>query len=100
LPAVACIPPIAMKRILELRGYRVVAEDDLNWALEPTRYESGQTQEPVILPKRGALLAVDIMMDTLIKTKTDLQMYFKLKEQVLGKGYISPELPDNDQPVQ
>jgi hypothetical protein len=89
-----------MKRILELRGYKVVAEDQLNWVLEPTKYESGVTQEPVTLPKRGALLAVDIMMDTLIKTKTDLQMYFRLKEQVLGKGYISPEQSDDDQPVQ
>lgn len=98
MPAVACIPPIAMKKILELRGYRVVTQDELNWAMEPIKYESGQIQEPVILPKRGALLAVDIMMDTLIKTKTDLHMYFTLKEQVLGKGDISAE-SDEDQPA-
>jgi hypothetical protein len=100
VPAVACIPPIAMKRILELRGYRIVSEDEFNWVMEPSKYEAGSLQEPITLPKRGALLAVDIMMDTLIKTKTDLQMYFSLKEKALEQPELFPEQPDTRSPIQ
>jgi hypothetical protein len=88
-----------MKKILELRGWKVVAEDKLNWLLEPSKYDGSTKPEPFPLPKRGRLLAVDAMMDTLIKTKTDLHTYFKLKEQVLGNDDTSAA-PDTDQPKQ
>jgi hypothetical protein len=89
-----------MMRILELRGYRIVAEDEFNWAMEPKKYESGVTQEPIILPKRGHLLSVDIMMDTLIKTKTDLQMYFALKSQVIRDEDIPSHQSEDDIQIQ
>ncbi len=99
MPAIAPIPPLAMKSILELRGWRVVSEDKFNWLLEASKYEGNVKPEPLPLPKRGRLLAVDVMMDTLIKTKTDLHTYFKLKEQVVGILDISAA-PDEDRPTQ
>lgn len=99
MPAIACIPPLAMKKILELRGWKAVAEDEFNWLLEASKYEGSVKPEPFPLPKRGRLLAVDAMMDSLIKTKTDLHTYFKLKAQVLGHDDISAE-PDQDRPKQ
>jgi len=84
VPAITPIPPLAMKKILELRGWKVVAEDDSNWLMEPSKYDGLAKPEPLPLPKRGRVLAVDVMMDSLIKTKTDLHTYFILKEQVLG----------------
>jgi hypothetical protein len=89
-----------MKRILELRGYKVVAEDQFNWVMEPSKYEAGSLQVPVTLPKRGALLSVDIMMDTIIKTKTDLHMYFTLKEKALEQPELFPEQSDKIHPIQ
>jgi len=86
MPAIACIPPWAMKKILELRGWKVVSEDEYNWTMETTKYDGPTMPEPIILPKRGRLLALDVQMDTLIKTKTDLHTYFLLKEQVMGPG--------------
>ena len=98
MPAIAPIPPLAMKKILELRGWKVVAEDKLNWLLEPSKYDGSVKPEPLPLPKRGALLAVDAMMDALIKTKTDLHTYFNLKEQVLGRAAVAGEPKDHLKP--
>lgn len=40
--------------------------------------------EPVILPKDGELVAVDVMMNTLISTKLHLGAFFALKHQIMG----------------
>jgi len=88
MPAIACIPPWAMKEILEHFGYRVIAEDEYNWVLSDTRDHLGvageEAKEPLILPKRGDLLAVDVMMDTFVNAKLDYQTYFALKKTVMG----------------
>jgi hypothetical protein len=88
MPAVACIPPWAMKEILAHYGFQAIAEDEYNWVLSDTKDHLGITEaspkEPLILPKRGDLLALDVMMDTLIKSKMDLHIYFALKARVMG----------------
>ena len=89
MPAVACIPPWAMKEILEHFGFSVIAEDEYNWVLSETKAHLGVATagevEPLVLPKRGDLLAMDVMMETLIAAKMDLHTYFALKAKVLGK---------------
>lgn len=89
MPAIACIPPWAMKEILQLFGFSVIAEDEYNWVLSETKAHLGIATagevEPITLPKRGDLLALDVMMDTLIKAKMDLHTYFALKAKVSGK---------------
>ncbi|SRR5258708_39193942 len=85
-PAVAPIPPTALKQILELYGYVVIAEDDFNWVLSESKNE---ISEPIIIPKAGDLVAIDIMMQTFIDAKMNLQTYFMLKEKVLGKNWHS-----------
>ena len=72
----------------------MLAEDDYNWVLgDPERPKS----EPIILPKLGDLVAVDVMMQTLIDAKLHLGAYFALKEKVLGKQgppyTVRPEQP-------
>jgi hypothetical protein len=95
-PAVAPIPPIALKDILCLHGYRVTAEDDFNWSL----VDKNPNSEPIIIPKIGDLVALDVMMQTLIDAKLNLSTYFALKEKVLGKnwGYPSGPQPLQDRP--
>lgn len=84
MPAVAPIPPGAMKTILELYGWKIAAEDGLNWVfVDPSNKEA----DPVVIPKIGDVLALDVMMQTLIDTKMDLATYFSLKQQVLGKKW-------------
>ena len=90
MPAIACIAPLVMKQILELYGYQVLVEDGYNWVMEektPTSPESA----PVILPKVGDLLAVDVQMDIFIKTKMDLQTYAVLKQRVTGEKGLQAE---------
>jgi hypothetical protein len=97
MPAIKCVPPWAMKEILLLFGYRVIAEDEYNWVLSNTQDHLGiaepgaEENEPLILPKRGELLALDVMMDTLIKAKLDYHTYFALKAKVLGAVDIRAE---------
>jgi hypothetical protein len=87
-PAIACVPPWALKAILELHGFSVVSEDEYNWMVE--KANSGAS-EPLIIPKVGALVAVDVMMQVLIDAKLPLGTYLGLKEQVLGKNWGYPQ---------
>jgi hypothetical protein len=98
-PAVAPIPPWALKEILERYGFQVIAQDEFNWVFSESK-ES--VSEPIILPKMGDLVAIDIMMQALIDAKMNLQTYFVLKEKVLGKnwGYPSTASPDRKPTVQ
>lgn len=77
-----------MKEILLRFGFETIAEDEYNWVLSETKDHLGVAavgeKEPIILPKLGDLLALDVMMDTLIKAALDLHTYFALKAQVLG----------------
>jgi hypothetical protein len=88
MPAIAYIPPWAMKEILSHFGFQVIAEDEYNWVLSETKDHLGvataDEKEPIVIPKLGDLLALDVMMDTLIKSKLDLHTYFALKAKVLG----------------
>jgi hypothetical protein len=70
-----------MKSILEIWGWEVIAEDEWNWVIAEAKKDKG---EPIILPKQGRVLALDVMMQTLIDTKLDLYNYFLIKEKVLG----------------
>lgn len=103
MPAIACIPPWAMKEILEQFGYEVIAEDEYNWAMMDRKETSGgakEEREPLILPKRGELLALDIQMDTLIKAKLDLHTYFSIKARVLGTLDLTAEGTDFTKKIQ
>jgi len=79
VPALAPVAPETLKRILELKGYRVVSEDDLNWAL--ARDLKG---EPVIIPKAGELVALDVMSAALDTAQMSNSEYFRFRTQALG----------------
>ena len=103
MPAIACIPPWAMKEILQRFGFETIAEDEYNWVLSETKDHLGIAtageKEPIVLPKLGDLLALDVMMDTLIKAKMDLHSYFALKAQVLGVLDLIAEGTDESQTI-
>jgi hypothetical protein len=88
MPAIACIPPWAMKEILEHFGFQVIAEDEYNWVMSETKGHLGvagpEEKEPLILPKLGDLLALDVMMDTLIKAKLGLAHLLCAQSECVG----------------
>lgn len=83
MPALAPIPPWALKEMLTLYGSRILFEDECNWLLEDPNQPAA---EPIVLPKLGELLAIDVMMDTLVNARTNTRVYLSLKEKVLGPG--------------
>ena len=58
--------PAIFKRILELDGFQVIHEDDLNWAL--FKDDFGLVQ-PIIIPKQMTLIPLDIMSNVLHRAK-------------------------------
>lgn len=58
--------PAIFKRILELDGFQVIHEDDLNWAL--FKDDCGLVQ-PIIIPKEMKLIPLDIMSNVLHRAK-------------------------------
>jgi len=78
------IPPTQVKRVLELRGYAVVNEDEWNWALAKDK------GVPIIIPKDGEYVAVEVMMDTLGKAGIKLGDYFPLRDQSAKELGIQP----------
>jgi hypothetical protein len=90
MPAIACIAPHTMKRILHLYGWVVIGEDEFNWVLAE-KNPASEDSEPVVLPKLGDLLALDVQMDIMFKTKLDLHTYAVLKQRVTGETGLQAE---------
>lgn len=86
MPALAPIPPALLRRILELDDYKVIAEDLLNWVLVKT----ADDKLPIILPKIGKLVAVDVMMEALHRAQMNNGRYFELRELANADGTIAP----------
>ena len=81
----APIRPAQLKRIAELRGWHLLAEDEWNWSL------SKDTSVPITIPKDGEFVPVDIMMDVLHKIGVDTPGdYFMLRDQSAKDLGIQP----------
>jgi hypothetical protein len=75
LAAPTPVSPSHLKRILELAGYVVVAEDEWNWNL--IRGE----ELPLNLPKDGEFVALEVMMSVLHQANILLGAYLPLKSE-------------------
>jgi hypothetical protein len=78
------IPPIQLKRVLELHKYEVVNEDEWNWALAKGK------GVPIIIPKDGDYVAVEVMMDALHRAGILLGDYFPLRDQAAKELGLQP----------
>ncbi len=79
MTAIACVPPEWLKLVLEKKGYKVKRDTKFNWTL--TR-ESEEDSEPIVIPKRGNLVSLEIMMGTLVAAHILPGEYFELKALV------------------
>jgi hypothetical protein len=96
-PALAPIPPWALKEILVHYGLKVTYEDEYNWLVEDLEHTDF---EPVVIPKLGDHVAVDVLMQAILGSKMGLNTYFVLKAKVLGEGYqYNVAAAGSDQPI-
>lgn len=72
--ALAPVAPETFKAILEAVGYKVVREDEFNWTLV-----RGPLEVPIILPKEGLLVGIDVLMQALADAKIDNLTYLTHK---------------------
>lgn len=79
MPAVAPLPPQAVRELLEASGYEVIAEDEYNWA-----FAKGEDDEPVMVPKEVDLIPVEIAFH--IARKVGFNGYFDKLHEVAAKS--------------
>jgi len=80
MPALAPVPPETLKRILEKYGYHLLKDDEYNWVLV-----HDEKDLPIVIPKLGDLVAVDVMMGALNMAKMDNATYFSLHTHVFAE---------------
>jgi hypothetical protein len=73
-----------LKRILELQNYKLVGDDEWNWAM------AKEGEVPLIIPKDGEYVAVEILMDTLVKAGLTLGKFLPLRAQSAKDLGIQP----------
>lgn len=76
----APLPPNELLAILQLYGYKIIAESPYNWVL--TRDED---DIPLIVPKLGDAVPVETMESVFEHSGMNLAVYFALKNS-LGNG--------------
>lgn len=75
MPAVAPLPPQAIRELLEAHGYEVIEEDDYNWA-----FAKSNDDEPVMVPKAVDLVPLEIAFQ--IARKVGFNDYFEKLHEV------------------
>lgn len=74
MPAIAPLPPEAIRELLEAHGYEVIATDPYNWALA-----KGADDEPILIPYTVELVPLEIAFN--VARKVGFNDYFdKLAE--------------------
>lgn len=84
MPALAPVAPEVLLKILKQASYIVIAEDEFNWSIA-----RGDADAPLIIPKRGKLVSVEIMMDALDKAKMDNATYFDFLAKAQDKKAVA-----------
>lgn len=75
MPAVAPLPPNAIRELLEEHGYELIASDDYNWA-----FAKGEDEEPTLVPHTVELVPLEIAFH--VARKVGFNDYFdKLAER-------------------
>lgn len=77
-PAITPVSPDILKAILEKDGFRIDRETEFNWTL----FKDESPCPVIVLPKKGKLVSVTVMMGMLAQTKMDNKKYFSILEQL------------------
>jgi len=82
----APIPPSHLRKIILMFGYKELGETEYNWILS-----RDDEDEPLVIPKRGALVSVTVITKMFDHTGMDLRTYMALK-QIVENGSVDPEV--------
>lgn len=77
-PALAPVPPDVLLTILEKAGFRVEKETEFNWTL----FKEDSPCPIIILPKKGKLVEVPIMMEILDQIQMNNKSYLGYLNQI------------------
>jgi len=88
VPEYVPIPPLLLKRVVELAGYEIWAEDDFNWIVG-----RGLFEVPISLPKLGSVVPVEEMRAVFRKAEIDSATYFELLQKAYGETSTLPPTP-------
>lgn len=81
----APLPPKQLKCVLELHGYTVSSEDEWNWSLVKG------DGIPIILPKDGEFVAVEVMVHVLESADLlPIGRYFELRDEAAKQLGLFP----------
>lgn len=69
MPAVAPLPPEAIRELLETHGYQLTREDEYNWA-----FTKAADDEPIIVPRTVDLVPLEIAFH--VARKVGFNNYF------------------------
>jgi len=78
VPAITPVPPHILKAVLEKDGFSVKMDTEANWTL----FKASSPSPVIVLPKKGKLVSITIMMGILAQLKMDNKKYFSLLEQI------------------
>lgn len=81
---IAGIPPEAYKRVLERNGFKIIDESEYNWLL------AQGDGEPVLVPKKGRILGVDVMSKA-----QEVARRGKFTNDLLGEVRAHTHAPEN-----
>lgn len=70
MPAVAPLPPEAIRELLEAHGYEVIREDPYNWS-----FAKGKDDEPILIPYRVDLVPLEVAFS--VARKVGFNDYFE-----------------------
>jgi hypothetical protein len=93
-PALTPITPEQLRDILLDFGYKIEMETSLNWSLVKKKGTGLiDTEPPIIVPKKGDRVAVDVMMNAIyVQARMGLDVYWRLREKHVPQSQNYPEL--------
>jgi hypothetical protein len=91
MPAVRPLPPSAIRKLLEAKGYKLIASDDFNCA-----YALGETDEPIVVPITVSLVPLEVAFH--IAQKVGFNNYFEALHALPDQPYPPDEEASSAEP--
>ncbi len=79
-PSIAPVAPEILRRVVEKEGYKIEDDSPYNWTL----YKKNSSSPIIIIPKKGNVVSIDVMMNILDRLKMDNKKFFDLCKEVIN----------------
>jgi hypothetical protein len=85
MPALVKVSPDHLRQILIEEGWRVHAQDPLNWSMV-----KGELQ--LQIPKRGRMVSFEVMENALLVAEIPPGRYLELRERIINPPPLSAQI--------